>query len=139
MIFEIARFLTQRKVGVFDETNGTNNPEHNIFIGIMPDGANVPNDVILLNQYAGSQPLLKALDQVQRPGLQIKCRAQYYDDAHQKAEQINRVLDQYSGEIGDSYYLEIRAVQSPFLLSQDSNERIIYVQNFMIARRKGGG
>ena len=136
MPFSIARFLHQQGIGVFDEVNGTNNSEHNIFIGIMPDGANVPRDVILLNQYAGSQPLLKALDQVQRPGLQIKCRAQYYDDAHQKAEQINRLLDQYSGEIDGLYFDEIRAIQSPFFLEQDGNERIIFCQNFHTAIRE---
>lgn len=135
MVYEIARFLNDQGVGVYDEDNGTSNPQHNIFIGMMPDGAHIPDNLILLNQYAGRQPLQRSLDYVERPGLQIKCRAKYYDDAAQKANEINELLDQYTGSMDGVYYNEVRAVQSPFLLEQDDNERIIFVQNFYIDRR----
>lgn len=134
---EIARFLHMNGIGVYDEINGTANPDHNIFIGIMPDGEKigVPDDLILVNQYAGRQSIHHSLDRVERPGLQVQCRAKYYDDAAKKADEIDKLLDQYEGEIDGIYYNEVRAVQSPFLLKQDDNERIIFVQNFYIDRR----
>lgn len=131
---EIARFLHANNIGIYDERNGTSNPNNDIFIGIMPDGAGIPNDLILVSQYAGRAPLHHALGHVERPGLQVQCRAQRYDDASKKAAKIHELLDQYEGEVGSVYYNEIRAVQSPFLLKQDENKRIVFVQNFHIDR-----
>ena len=133
MPIDIAKYLDSLGIGVYDELSGSTNPNNNIFIGIMPQE---PQDIILINQYAGEQPLHKVLDDIQRPGLQIKCRAKYYDYAIAKAEEINLALDQYSGEINGKYYVEIRAVQSPFLLEQDKNECVVFCQNFMTAIRQ---
>ncbi len=134
MPLEIARFLTQKGIGVYDEVQGTTNPAHNIFIGIMPDGAGIPADLILLNQSAGRQSIQKNTADIQRPGLQVKCRAQYYDDAETRATEINNLLDQYIGLIDATYYNSIRQIQAPFFLEQDDNERIIFCQNFYIDR-----
>lgn len=134
MPIEIARFLHEEGIGVYDEARGTGNPNHNIFIGKMPDGVGIPDDLILLNQYSGRQSVHDDLGGAQRPGLQVKCRAKYLEDAAAKAEEINELLDQYMGLVDTTFYQWIRQVQAPFFLEQDDNERIIFCQNFYIDR-----
>lgn len=133
MPIEIARFLNAHGVGVFDEAQGSGN----IFIGIMPDGIGVPDDLILLNQYGGRQSVVSDLGGAKRPGLQVKCRAKYLEDAANKAEQINDLLNEYRGLVDGAWYNWIRQVQAPMFLEQDTNERIIFVQNFYIDKQGG--
>lgn len=134
MPIEIARFLHEEGIGVYDEAQGTGNPDHNIFIGVMPDGEGIPDDLILLNQYAGRQSMHDDIGGAKRPGLQVRCRAKYYEDAAHKAEEISELLDQHMGLVDTTFYQQIRQVQAPFFLEQDDNERIIFCQNFYIDR-----
>lgn len=129
MLKEVARFLASNGLGIFDEVG----PDSDIFIGPMPES---PDNLIALFQYAGRQPLSHALDRVQRPGLQIMCRAVTQADAYERMDGIERLLDQFTGHLDGVYYNMIRAVQAPFFLEQDTNERVIVTQNYYIDRRQ---
>ena len=77
----------------------------------------------------------------ERPGLQALVRAKDYQFARAAVEDIYTVLDGVANTnlptATGPEYVQIDAVQSPFLIERDSNDRFVLGVNFLITKTTG--
>lgn len=104
-----------------------------IFIGELPEDQ---SDVIALYAYSGEPSVIKRIDDIKRPGLQVVVKNSSYPGALAEIENIENILDQTELKINGNYYPWIRAVQNPFPLGRDEQtNNISFTQNYIIHRR----
>lgn len=130
MLEDIATRLMDLSIGVYSAEGYYGG---DIYILRMP---NNQNDCICLYQYAGAPRLNKALDTIQRPGLQIVVRSSSSLDALWRLDKIVTALDQTSFTINGVFYPSVIAKQEPFFLKTDEKDRFYYTVNFAVHRRK---
>ena len=111
-----------------------------LFLGVLPPN---PSSCCALVEYTGEEPLrtqnegaagLSAQGSI-RPRVQLLCRASAYETGRSLIEQIWRALDVITNqELSGTFYQSVRAMQSPFLLDRDENDRYIFAANFAITK-----
>lgn len=126
MLEDIGAYLVAHSFG----TAGTN-----LFYGDMPE---TPDVCIALFEYAGEPPEdthdSKGID---NPGLQVRVRGTSYATARATVLSIQDHLHTlHNTALTAGRYLLIRAVQSPFSLGRDSQNRIEIVQNFIVTKAR---
>lgn len=109
-----------------------------IYKGFRPPN---PDIVIALYETGGQAPV-RAMGAATgnavevRPGLQVVVRAgEYdYDIARKKASDIYGVLDNFAGTINGIGYRWIAAMQEPFQMGRDEQERPLLACNYSVAK-----
>lgn len=125
MLVELGEWLEDQAVG----TVGTN-----LFLGRLPD---TPDAATALFEYAGAAPFHTMGPTVvwERPRLQVLCRAADYATARSQAETIYQLLDVVAETTIESVrYHQIEALQSPFLVQRDANDRPVIGCNYEVWR-----
>lgn len=120
LVDEIGTRLAAQSVG----TVGTN-----IFLGQMPD---TPDTCIAIMVYPGRSPILTLGHGVQaeRPRFQILSRSSTFTTAQNNIHKAFNALHFGQLTISSVRYLSCDAVQSPFELRRDENQRIVWACNF---------
>lgn len=129
LLSELGQYLQDQSVA----TLGTN-----LFRGKLPD---TPDSCLALFEYAGREPLRAFRGSpgqavAERPRLQVVSRSKTYDAAMSGAQVVFGKLD----GLGDTTmsgvnYLWIEALQSPFLMTRDENERVLIACNYEVVKR----
>ena len=103
-----------------------------VFMVKMPD---VPAAVVCLYEYAGIPPeFAHDGQQWENPRVQAVARDTTYQAARDKAQTVYNLLNGKANMTIGSRYLKILALQSPFPLGVDENDRPRLVVNFEIAK-----
>lgn len=116
------------------QTNSYGTEGTDIFVNSAPDP---PANCIEINDTGGLPPSdAMGTDGASflRPGVQIKVRNTSNSSALTSIWNIFNLLHKYSGTIDSVNYKLIVAVQQPFLLYKDENERYTYCCNFLVER-----
>jgi hypothetical protein len=108
----------------------------NLFLGRMPDD---PDLCVALYQYGGEQAVATmggdAMPPIEQPRFQVVVRAAGYTTAHDLASTIWGVLDSVLNEsLSSTLYYKITGIQSPFPMDRDTQDRIVFAQNFKVQR-----
>lgn len=115
----------------------------NLTKAFMPDD---PNTVTSLYETGGVFPLhffttSTGTRGYEQPGLQAVSRSTSYQTARTVIEDVFTILDNVAGTnlptATGPYYVTIDAVQSPFLIDRDQNERFRVGVNFTITKTTG--
>ena len=131
LLDDITDYLSSSGVGTVGDT---------IFKGLLP--SNAPEVCVIVYETGGVQPI-RAMSSavgsvvVERPRIQVVCRAGEYDYAiaRSKAQQIYALLEGFSERtINNVTYKYIAAVQSPFLMSRDKDRRPAVVCNYDVMK-----
>jgi hypothetical protein len=93
------------------------------------------------NEYTFSTSTGKARVAFEKPGVQLLSRSTSYKTARSRAQTAYTLLDGVAGKnlptATGTRYLEITAVQAPFFVSRDSNDRYIVSVNFETWKQVG--
>jgi len=107
----------------------------NLFLGRMPDS---PDACVALYEYGGSAPdntMGGGLPVLQNPSVQIAVREVLYASAESLISlcwiTLEGIIDM---SLSGTRYNRVTAIQSPFVLERDSQDRVIFVQNFNVTR-----
>jgi hypothetical protein len=126
-LVDIATYLDAQQASL---TLGTN-----LFLGRMPDS---PDTCVVLYEYGGSAPdntMGGGLPVLQNPSVQIAVRAVLYASAESLINlcwiTLEGIVDM---SLSGTRYNRVTAIQSPFVLERDSQDRVIFVQNFNVTR-----
>lgn len=126
-LVDIATYLDAQQASL---TLGTN-----LFLGRMPDA---PDTCVALYEYGGSAPdntMGGGLPVLQNPSVQIAVRAVLYASAESLISlcwaTLESIIDM---SLSGTRYNRVTAIQSPFVLERDSQDRVIFVQNFNVTR-----
>jgi hypothetical protein len=126
-LVDIANYLDANVAGL---TLGTN-----LFIGRMPDD---PNACVAVYEYGGTRPdntMGGGAPVLQNPSVQVRVRDTSYASAQTTANLCFVALEAIVDEtINTTRYNRVTAIQSPFPLERDPEERIVFVQNFDVKR-----
>lgn len=114
----------------------------NVFKNYMPPRA--PNEVVGLFETVGAASFHEFSTAAgpnrvyTAPGLQCLSRSTSSVTAKTNCETVFRLLDGYTGKLPTStstgHYPQIVALQAPFLVGRDENQRFIYSVNFNVWR-----
>jgi hypothetical protein len=104
-----------------------------VYEAAMPDA---PDKCVAVYEYPGVGPQFSHDGQAwENPRIQVLSRAPTYPDARQQAQEVYNLLNGKTNvNIEGGNYLMIKALQSPFALTPDDNQRDRVVINFEIAR-----
>ena len=102
--------------------------------GLMPPH---PDRVVALFEYAGQPPSARA--HLDRPGLQVRVRGRRMDDGGNEYSEARATIEniyltlhaQAESDVGDDRIMSLVAVQSPFPLGLDANNRLEFAVNFI--------
>jgi hypothetical protein len=126
-LVDIATYLDAQQASL---TLGTN-----LFLGRMPDS---PDTCVVLYEYGGSAPdntMGSGLPVLQNPSVQIAVRAVLYASAESLINLCWATLEGIVNmSLSGTRYNRVTAIQSPFVLERDSQDRVIFVQNFNVTR-----
>lgn len=133
LLDDLALYLQTAGLGAATTSTG----ERTIFRGQLPDQ---PDAAIGLIEYGGMAPVRAMFPAIvyEQPRVQVLVRARTYDGARTKAESVFQALDGVGNTTLTSTsprYGFIEALQSPFLLTRDANDRVVLALNLQI--RKG--
>jgi hypothetical protein len=108
----------------------------NLFLGRMPDE---PDTCVALYEYGGDVPLNvmggDSMPPVEQPRLQVLTRASGYSSARTLALECWTAVESVLNEsLSGTLYHRIAANQSPFPLERDSQDRVIWAQNFRVLK-----
>jgi hypothetical protein len=117
------------EVGDYLRTHGVSS----LFLSRMPDA---PDDVVCLYEYGGPAPEFgHDGQQWENPRLQAVARSKQYVNARSAAQNVYNLLNGKSNPVfGGVPYLKCLAMQSPFPLLPDQNDRHRIVVNFELAK-----
>lgn len=131
------------EVAEYLETNSTSFTRANLTRGIMTEN---PSDITTLYETGGFSPLHFFSTGTQtrayeRPGLMIHSRSTSYATARDTAFEAFTLLDGIHDRgiptSTGTHYVSIDAVQSPFEMGRDKNDRFIFSVNFVISKSTG--
>lgn len=130
-------------LAVFVEAAGHATRNIDLFLGVLPE---TPSECIALTEYAGDQPLRNQADGAartgaqggERPRVQLIVRSETYSAGRALIQAVWQTLDGIVNEtINGTFYVRCQAMQSPFLLRKDDNNRDLFAANFQIAKHVG--
>lgn len=125
------------------ETAGLATYGVDLFLGTLPSD---PSLCCALIEYGGEPPLRTQNEGAahssaqggERPRFQLLCRATDYETGRSLIQSIWEVLDAIvNEEIVGTFYQRVSAVQQPFLLERDENDRWVFVANFTATKTVG--
>jgi len=108
----------------------------NLFLGRLPDD---PDTCVVLYEYGGDVPVntmgSDAMPPVERPRIQIMTRAAGYSSARTLSLECWTAIEAILNEsLSGTLYHRISANQSPFPLERDSQDRVLFAQNFRVMK-----
>ena len=108
----------------------------NLFLGRLPDD---PDTCVVLYEYGGDVPVYTmgsdAMPPVERPRMQILTRAAGYSSARTLSLECWTAIEAILNEsVSGTLYHRISANQSPFPLERDSQDRVLFAQNFRVMK-----
>ena len=108
----------------------------NLFLGRLPDD---PDTCVVLYEYGGDAPVntmgSDAMPPVERPRIQIMTRATGYSSARTLSLECWTAIEAVLNEsLSGTLYHRISANQSPFPLERDSQDRVLFAQNFRVMK-----
>ena len=118
----------------------------NLFKSILLDSTTYPHSVVVLyeppgspNSYVFSTSSGGATVSAEHPALQVLSRSTAYQTARNRAQTVYTLLDGLSEQnlptsTSTGHYNEITAVQAPFFLERDNNDRFIVAVNFNVSK-----
>ena len=130
-------------VATYLESNSTRLNRSNLTRGFMPEN---PSTVATVFETGGYTPIHFYSTGTQtrayeRPGLMIHTRSTDQQTARTFAEVVFTILDGVHDRglptTTGTHYVEIGAVQSPFLVGRDQNDRYIFSVNFDVTKTTG--
>lgn len=105
----------------------------NLFYGRLPDG---PDTCVALIETGGQTPsstMVNGKPLVLRPRIQVLTRAKAYADAESLASSVWGALEGLLDDnLSGTRYYNVTAIQSPFSLERDSQDRQVMAQNFQV-------
>lgn len=121
---DVAAFLAGAGLGLVAGTN--------LFLQDVPAQ---PDALVAVIEYPGRGPVGTHDDpaSIEVPRFQVYARAAQYDAAAARAsaEAAYKALRAVTNQtLSGTFYLAIRALQSPFLLHRDENQRVVFAVNF---------
>ncbi|MGA1036649.1 MAG: minor capsid protein [Ilumatobacteraceae bacterium] len=125
------------EVGAYLETEiGSLTLGTNLFLGRMPDD---PDTCVTVYEYGGDAPVntmgSDAMPPVEQPRIQILVRASGYSTARTLALSCWTAVEAILNEnLSGTRYHRVSANQSPFPLERDSQDRVLFAQNFRVQK-----
>ena len=128
LLYELGTYLEAQVASL---TLGTN-----LFLGRLPDD---PDTCVVLYEYGGDVPVntmgSDAMPPVERPRMQILTRAAGYSSARTLSLECWTAIEAVLNEsLSGTLYHRISANQSPFPLERDSQDRVLFAQNFRVLK-----
>lgn len=113
-----------------------------IYRSFLPDGPEIPDDVVTLYEYAGL-PIDGMDSHFGGYSLQVVTRSRTFDGGLERSNRISGALkDIGNSQIGNepvtannTLYIRFAALQAPFKLKEDEQGRIYFAQNFRVYAR----
>jgi len=123
-------------LGAHLQTQGVGTLATDLFVGDMPPSPAAAGTVY---ETPGSPPLdvggVAGDPAVQRPRVQVVCRAVTYQAARSKARDAYDALHAVANQnVNGVYYERVAALQEPFLLRRDESERVLVAFNCEVWR-----
>ena len=114
------------------ENQGRGTRGTNIFIGRQPDS---PDNLIIVWELMGQEPYNTmgpsgTAPYVKRPRFLVQIRNTSYADAQTLADQVYSDLHWFTGTIGSTRYMLIRALNQPYSVGEDENRRAQLACNY---------
>lgn len=108
----------------------------NLFLGRLPDD---PDTCVSVYEYGGDAPVntmgSDAMPPVEQPRIQLLTRAAGYSSARTLALSCWTAIESVLNEsLSGTRYHRITANQSPFPLERDSQDRVLFAQNFRVQK-----
>ena len=121
---------------LIDSSSATLTLGTNLFLGRLPDS---PDLCVAVYQYGGEEPLRTmggdTIASYEKPRIQVVTRAAGYSTAEALSRTIWGYLDAVLNEtLTATPYLRISAIQSPFPMERDVQDRVIFAQNFTVIK-----
>lgn len=109
----------------------------NLFIGKEPTS---PNNTVTIFDVSGAAPMLTYTrgENYYYTDIQIRVRNESYKEAWETSQIISEFLHGKEETINDTIYTLIQAMDSPFFLGWDDNDRARFVVNYGLQRRPEG-
>lgn len=123
-----------RDIAEYLQANGVGSIGTNIFLGTRPDS---PDNVVCLFPTGGFAQNL-ALDDV-RMTVQVLVRDKSYPTCYNRIWQVFNLLDKTQNRLitaPSGRKMVVRAMQPPFLLERDANNRVVFVFNAAVWTRR---
>lgn len=121
------------ELGTFLQTQGVGTLATDLFTGLLPDA---PDAAVAIMEYGGASPvhtLGAGNAKFERPRVQVIVRALTYTAARTKIESVYKLLEALvNTTLSSVKYLRVEAVQNPFFLERDANNRVKLACNFQI-------
>lgn len=122
--------------GYLDTQLGSLTAGTNLFYGRLPDD---PDVCVALVEYGGEPPVsvmgATVFPVVEQPRLQVLTRAAGYASASSLAVSVWAVFEGVvNSTIGSTRYHRVAGLQNPFPLERDSQDRVVFAQNFKVSR-----
>jgi len=106
-----------------------------VFRNVMPD---TPHQVIAIFEYGGMAPeLFFSGSTLEQPSIQFRVRGNPNDHDAPRAQidDIFQAVTNWGGFTqSGTVYLGLQAIQSPFLMNRDANERLEFCVNFKVLK-----
>ena len=106
-----------------------------LFLGRLPDE---PDTAVALFETGGEAPVNTmggGQYEMEQPRLQVLTRGASYSATHSLAMSIWLELEAITNDtLSSTLYQRITAVQSPFPLERDTQDRIVFSQNFRVQK-----
>ncbi len=130
MLTDIGAYLNDASIPTQDLTLGTN-----LILGRLPDS---PDTCVALIQTSGVAPtdtFGSSFPPLETQGLQTLVRASAYATAEALAVDVFKSLTAVDNQtLTSTLYLKVEALQSPFALERDTQERLIMSCNYNITK-----
>lgn len=128
---------TLEDIGDYLESQGVGTQGTDIFLGEMPDAPDLCSALYLYSGSSSVQAMGLAVGKsvVDFPRLHVECRAPKLTDAESKSLAVyNKLHNLGPITINAHVYKHVVALQCPFLLGVDQNERQIWACNYEVVR-----
>lgn len=121
------------ELGLYLQAQGVGTLGTDLFTGTLPDA---PDNAVAIYEYGGVSPvstLGPGQAKFERPRIQVLARATTYSAARSKIETVFKLLHGLANtSLSSVRYLLVEAVQSPFFMEKDANNRVKLACNFQI-------
>lgn len=129
---DIKNILVEKNIGVFAGTGG----RFGIFVFEEPDK---PDNTITIRTGVTtfSKPYDPTIPEVQKNSFQIRVRGTAYLIAYDKILEIEKVLNRIGRFVeGGAQYANVFKIDDPLPLKKDTNDRLIWTQNYNAVRKE---
>jgi hypothetical protein len=118
----------------------------NLSKAFMPDASPAPNTMVTLYETGGRAPVHVFTTSTQtrlheQPTVQVLSRSSSYQTARNNAETVFGILDGIANTLLPTAtgirYVSIEAIQSPFSIGRDANDRHLVSCNYQIMKATG--